>query len=168
MNFCENQMEWIGARESFRGTEAGMQFMSPNAYGNQERRYIVVRFSEVIANRRNIRVWEQDEDNLYNTQSYLFVTLATKHEPRLPLVLVTECAELLEGWFSCEGVPEDTLQAFFQRAMKMGADPVLWDKHQKVLVPGGAGVNGCKATIEFYNVPAANGLPAQNAEGVGK
>jgi hypothetical protein len=75
----------------------------------------------------------------------------SENQPRLPLVLVTECAEVLEGWFSCEGVQRDTLQAFFQRAMKMGADAVLWDKHQKVLVPGGIGVNGHKATIEFFS-----------------
>jgi hypothetical protein len=151
MNFSEDHMEWMGARESFRGIEAGMQLMSPNPYVNQERRYIVVRFSEVISQRQKVTLLHQEEDNLYNIQSYLFVTLATKHEPRLPLVLVTECAEVLEGRFRCESVPEDTLQDFFQGAMKMGAEAVLWDKHQKVLVPGGTGVNGMNATIEFFS-----------------
>jgi len=49
-----------------------------------------------------------------------------------------------------------------------GADRILWSKHAKVLVPGGAGVKGHKANIEYFNVPAANGLLAHNAEGVGK
>jgi|HubBroStandDraft_6_1064221.scaffolds.fasta_scaffold287910_2 hypothetical protein len=83
MNFSENQMQWMGNRENFRGAEADMQFMSPNPYVNQERRYIVVRFSEVIANRQKVTLLHQEEENLYNIQSYLPVTLTTKSEPRL-------------------------------------------------------------------------------------
>jgi hypothetical protein len=84
---------------------------------------------------------------------------ACEHQPTLPLVLVTECTEVLEGWFGCEGVPEETLQAFFNRSLKMGGGAGLWEPHRKALVPGGAGVNGYKAIIESYNVPAANEQP---------
>jgi hypothetical protein len=72
-----------GNRESFRGAEVGMQFVSPNPYVNEERRYIVVRFSEVISQRQKVTLLHQEEENLYNIQSYLFVTLTTKSEPRL-------------------------------------------------------------------------------------
>jgi hypothetical protein len=52
MNFSKNQMEWVGPRESFRGTEAGMQAMSPNPYMEQERKKQLNRVSSI--NGRNV------------------------------------------------------------------------------------------------------------------
>jgi hypothetical protein len=80
-------------------------------------------------------------------------------------------------WIIDRLFPNNPSMNFFENGMdwvgpregfRGDADPVLWSKHAKVLVPGGSGVGGHKANIEFYNVGAANGLPAQNAEGVGK
>jgi hypothetical protein len=160
LNFCENQMEWVGRREDFRGSEAGMATMSPNTYGYEDRKHIVVRFSDLISQREKIDLWREEEENL--------VTLAMKSQPRLPLVLVTECADVLEGWFNCD--EEEILQAFFARARKMGADAVLWEKHGKVLVPGGSGVAGFKANVEFLNVEGANEqlLTHNDREKIGK
>jgi hypothetical protein len=163
LNFSENQMEWMGTKQSFRGT--GMHMMRPSPYMVEWRKYLVVRFSNLIPHRQEVNIWSQKEENLNDVQSYMLVTLSTKHQPRLPLVVVTECADVWKGWFSCEGVAEETIQAFFNRAIKMGADAGLWDKHAKVLVPGGAGVNGYKATIELLDVADANEQAAHNAEG---
>jgi hypothetical protein len=75
-----------------------------------------------------------------------------RHQPGLPLVFVTECRDVVEGWFRCEGEAEDTIQAFFQQAVKMGADPSLWEKHRKVLVPGGAGIKRHEATVKYFDL----------------
>ncbi len=68
--------------------------MSPNPYGYEDRKYIVVRFSQLIdqREREKIDLWREGEESLYDIQSYMLVTLAMKSQPRLPLVLVTECA----------------------------------------------------------------------------
>ena len=55
-----------------------------------------------------------------------------------PLVLVVDSAgKSLHGWFCCKAADEDTQEAFFREATKLGADAGIWTRNQVVRMPGG-------------------------------
>jgi hypothetical protein len=73
-----------------------------------------------------------------------------------PLRLVLHSGgKSLHGWFYVEHVPEVASLAFMQEAVSLGADRVLWVKHQLVRIPGGTRQDGSPQRLLYFNPRAA-------------
>jgi hypothetical protein len=57
----------------------------------------------------------------------------------------------LHGWFYVSEQPEDKARAFFNYAVKLGADKALWTRSQFVRMPDGVRDNGKQQTVYFLN-----------------
>jgi hypothetical protein len=57
----------------------------------------------------------------------------------------------LHGWFYVADQPEDKVRAFFNFAVKLGADRATWTRSQFVRMPDGVRDNGKQQTVYFLN-----------------
>ncbi len=94
--------------------------------------------------KRRFIVVEFDSGSNFH-QLALHQHLATK----APLALVVfSGGKSFHGWYFCEGMPEDRVRAFFEYAVRLGADSRTWSPAQFVRMPGGTRQNSDGTTTD--------------------
>lgn len=79
-------------------------------------------------------------------------TLIAHLGKKAPLVMaVSSGGKSLHGWFKAEGKADATVEAFFQYACTLGADPQLWVRCQPVRLPDGVRDNGRPQAVKYFN-----------------
>ena len=69
-----------------------------------------------------------------------------------PLALAVHSgSKSIHGWFYCVGKPEESLLAFMNYAVRLGADRATWSRSQFVRMPDGTREGGARQMIYFFN-----------------
>jgi hypothetical protein len=69
-----------------------------------------------------------------------------------PLVLAVHSgSKSIHGWFYCVGKPEESLRAFMNYAVRLGADRATWSRSQFVRMPDGTREGGARQMVYFFN-----------------
>lgn len=161
--FAGNPLLCVGAdqrtaetapRESFRGRLARLQFIVPNEMATPTGMTRDGRPSpRTLANvgPRRFLVVEFDSGTV-DEHAAVLGHLAD----HAPLVLAVHSGgKSLHGWFRADP-SEATTRAFFNHAVRLGADPATWTPCQFVRMPGSRRQNGNRQLVWFFNPPAAH------------
>ena len=140
-------------RSQWRGVLSSLQFIVPSPMsamtgltqdGKQSRRCLN------NTGPRRYLVVEQD-GGTPDEQAAILLHLAE----RAPLAMaLTSGNKSLHGWFSCKGVSDQKLRAFFDYAVTLGADPATWTPCQMVRMPEGTRNNGNRQAVLFLHKEA--------------
>ena len=69
-----------------------------------------------------------------------------------PLALAVHSgSKSIHGWFYCVGKPEESLRAFMNYAVRLGADRATWSRSQFVRMPDGTREGGARQMVYFFN-----------------
>jgi len=160
-------------REYWRGSrESDFQFIVPNPMiketgvgkdGKESkrclantgpRRFLVTEFD--ISEKSEewgpyVRDWKAKGISVPDANVALILELARRGLPRLPLALaVYSGGKSIHGWFPCEGITDEQLRPFMDRAVRLGADRATWTKCQLVRMPDGTRENGVRQQVHFF------------------
>jgi hypothetical protein len=141
-------------RESWRGLEAGLQFMVANPMiaptGRTQSGVVSPRCHENATRHRLYQVVEFDRGTLAEQAAIL----SSLDSDAAPLVLVVwSGGKSLHGWFRVGSLPEQAQLRFFRHAVHLGADASLWDPAKLVRLPGGRRSTGENQSVLFLNPP---------------
>ena len=158
-------------RESFRGRESGFQFIVPNpmikATGLTQdgrksercldntgpRRFLVAEFDISEGDEQwapYVQEWKAKGISVLDANAALLLELARRGLPRLPLVLaVYSGGKSIHSWYWSEGLTDEQLRPFMDRAVRLGADRATWTRCQLVRMPDGTRDNGRRQQVHF-------------------
>jgi hypothetical protein len=96
-----------------------------------------------------VRGWRQDRISLLDACAALSAHLAK----RLPawLLFLSSGGKSGHSWFNTAGLSISKQCAFFDEAVRLGADPQLWLRSQFVRIPDGRRDNGKRQSILHFN-----------------
>jgi hypothetical protein len=162
-------------RNAWRGLLAKMPLMVPNPMvapsgltkagkGSQHtlsatanRIYLVVEFDFREKDQRGrptiwtpvVQGWHQNDISLLDACAALSAHLAK----RLPgwLLFLSSGGKSGHSWFNSAGLSISGQRAFFDQAVRLGADPQLWLRSQFVRIPDGRRDNGNRQSILHFN-----------------
>ena len=159
-------------RESFRGRESGFQFIVPNpmikAAGLTQdgrksercldntgpRRFLVAEFDISEGDEQwapYVQEWKAKGISVLDANAALLLELARRGLPRLPLVLaVYSGGKSIHSWYWSEGLTDEQLRPFMDRAVRLGADRATWTRCQLVRMPDGTRDNGKRQQVHFF------------------
>ena len=99
-----------------------------------------------------IQNWEKNGISIFDAQASLLIDLATNPALRVPLACVVHSANRsLQGWFYVNGFEDARVLPFFQRAVGLGADKLMWTRCQLVRLPGGLRETGKRQEVVYLN-----------------
>ena len=159
-------------REFWRGKESSFQFIVPNTMTNETgltrdgkvsrrcldntgpRRFLVIEFDISEDDGKwapYVREWKAKGISVLDANVALLLELARRGLPRLPLALAVHSAgKSLHAWYWCEGLTDEQLRPFMERAVRLGADYATWTKCQLVRMPDGTRDNGKRQQVHFF------------------
>lgn len=137
-------------REKWRGELADMQLIVPSpmsALTGLTKEGKPSKHSLNNTGQRRFLVCEFDSGT-HDEHAAILLHLAR----RAPLSLaLTSGGKSMHGWFYCVGQPEDQLRSFWEYAVSLGADDLLWTRSQFVRMPDGKRDNGNRQSVYFFN-----------------
>jgi len=97
------------------------------------------------------REWKAKGISVLDANVALLLELARRGLPRFPLALaVYSGGKSVHGWFPCEGITDEQLRPFMNRAVRLGADRATWTKCQLVRMPNGTREDGKRQQVHFF------------------
>jgi hypothetical protein len=159
-------------REFWRGRGSSFQFIVPNAMAKETgitkdgkdskrcldntgpRRFLVIEF-DISEDDENwgsyVREWKATGISVLDANVALLLELARRGLPHLPLALaVYSGGRSIHAWYWCEGLTDEQLRPFMERAVRLGADYATWTKCQLVRMPDGTRDNGNRQQVYFF------------------
>jgi hypothetical protein len=159
-------------REFWRGKEASFQFIVPNPMTTETgitrdgkdsrrcldntgpRRFLVIEFDISEDDEKwgpYVREWKGKGISVLDANVALLLELARRGLPRLPLALAVHSGgKSIHAWYWCEGLTDEQLRPFMERAVRLGADYATWTKCQLVRMPDGTRDNGKRQQVYFF------------------
>jgi hypothetical protein len=139
-------------REAWRGTEAAMQFLVPNAMtsetGTTQSGHDSSRCLDNATRSKVYQVVEFDRGTLKEQAAIL----SSLHSEYTPLIMVVYSGgKSLHGWFDVRTLDEPSKLRFFRHSVFLGSDASLWDASKLVRMPGGRRDNGKTQDILYFN-----------------
>ena len=139
-------------RQLWRGSEAAMQFLVPNAMtketGITQSGKISCRSLDNATRSKTYQVIECDRGTLEEQASIL----SSLHTEYTPLIMVVYSGgKSLHGWFDVRTLNEADKLRFFRHSVYLGSDASLWDASKFVRMPGGRRDNGKTQVILYFN-----------------
>lgn len=137
-------------RSEWRGRLSALQFIVPSPMSAISGKTKEGKESQhTLANTgpRRFLVIEQDSGTP-DEQASVLLHLAGM----APLALAVHSgSKSIHGWFYCGGRPEESLRAFMNYAVRLGADRATWTRSQFVRIPNGTRDNGKRQAVYFFN-----------------
>ncbi|MDQ8184279.1 hypothetical protein [Pelagicoccus sp. SDUM812002] len=139
-------------RQQWRGKEAAMQFLVPNAMtketGITQSGHPSPRCLDNATKSKVYQVVEFDRGTL-KEQAAILSSLHTEYTPLI--MVVYSGGKSLHGWFDVRTLDEASKLRFFRHSVFLGSDASLWDASKLVRMPGGRRDNGKTQSILFFN-----------------
>jgi len=122
--------------------------VASDTWGMTDSRYLS-QHAKPLYEYRNHIVVEFDNTVTDKDQQAAIILWLGEHWGDLRLV-VDSGNKSLHAWFYCGGISDDALEVHFRKAVRLGADPNLFDKMQFVRLPDGVRDNGNRQSILYF------------------